>query len=458
MRPRTKIQVRIAGLQAKLPNLTTKQHRWAFKDCLPHKAFRLKSGRTGCLDCGHVWHEECELISLIEIECPKCLTMLKVENTRKTNHTEHTFFAIIDVVEEFQVNRFFEIYKYYTVGKEPREYIKEVVTHWLRPNEKDEVVACLRNGWSGNFGYDAQIRDRRTMHEYNLYAIHTYPEMKFLPIYRRNGFKGKFHGVTPYDMFKGLLNDPKTETLLKAKQYSLLEHRHTRGNKIDRYWKSIKICMRNKFIVKDATSWFDYLALCDYFHIDTLKAENICGKDIHKKHNELVARKRIIDARIEAERAIQREEQRLKDAAYRVEKYEKDKLKYVQDKEAYFDLLFTDEDLKIYVLKSLDEFKEEADAHKHCVHTNRYYSKAHSLILSAQINGIRTETVEVDIDKFRINQSRGLNNNNTEYHDRIVALVEKNMHQIRKVTKQLRKAEEHPLKEFDNLLQEQHAA
>ena len=457
MRPRSKIQLRVAGLQSALPKITTQQHQWAFKECVAHKAFRLKSGRTGCLDCGHVWNEECALISVIEIECPKCNTTLRVENTKKLKHTEHALFAIIDVVEEFQVTRFFELYKHSKIGEKPREYLHEVATHWLRPGEKDELFACLRN-WSGGFGYDLQLRDRRLIREYNLYAKHLYPETKFLPIYKRNGFKGKFHGVTPYDMFTHLLKDSKTETLLKARQYSLFENRHKRESFVHRYWKSIKICMRNKFIVKDATTWFDYLVLCDYFRIDVLKAENICCKDIHKKHNELVARKRIIDARIEAERALQREEQRLKDAAYRAEKYEKDKLKYIQDKEAYFNLLFTDEDLKIYVLKSLDEFKEEAEAHKHCVHTNRYYSKEHSLILSAQISGIRTETVEVDLDRFKINQSRGLNNNNTEYHDRIIALVEKNMHQIRKVTKQLRKAEEHPLKEFDNLLQEQHAA
>lgn len=67
----------------------------------------------------------------------------------------------------------------------------------------------------------------------------------------------------------------------------------------------------------------------------------------------------------------------------------------------------------------------------HCIWTNSYYLKENSLILSATIDGQRIETVEVDLRTLKVVQSRGVCNSNTEYHDRIIALVESNAEQIR---------------------------
>ena len=42
------------------------------------------------------------------------------------------------------------------------------------------------------------------------------------------------------------------------------------------------------------------------------------------------------------------------------------------------------------------------------------------------------ETVEVSLTTFKVVQSRGVCNSNTEYHDRIISLVESNAELIRK--------------------------
>lgn len=68
----------------------------------------------------------------------------------------------------------------------------------------------------------------------------------------------------------------------------------------------------------------------------------------------------------------------------------------------------------------------------HCVWANAYYLKENSLILSATIGRQRIETVEVDLQTLKVVQSRGVCNSNTEYHDRIVNLVNSNMDLIRK--------------------------
>ena len=65
----------------------------------------------------------------------------------------------------------------------------------------------------------------------------------------------------------------------------------------------------------------------------------------------------------------------------------------------------------------------------HCV--ERYHDKSDSLILSARIADRRVETVEVSLSRLQVVQSRGACNRNTEYHDRIVRLVNDNMSLVR---------------------------
>ncbi|EKC68538.1 hypothetical protein OBE_04878, partial [human gut metagenome] len=49
------------------------------------------------------------------------------------------------------------------------------------------------------------------------------------------------------------------------------------------------------------------------------------------------------------------------------------------------------------------------------------------LILSATIDGKRIETVEVSLSKLTVVQSRGVCNQNTKHHTRIINLVNRNM-------------------------------
>lgn len=110
---------------------------------------------------------------------------------------------------------------------------------------------------------------------------------------------------------------------------------------------------------------------------------------------------------------------------------EKDKENYIRKKAVFFNLALTDGLLVIKVLQSVDEFLEEGKAMHHCVYTNEYYNQDNTLILSARIDGKRIETVELSLDTFKVVQSRGVCNSNTEYHDRIINLVESNAELIR---------------------------
>lgn len=99
----------------------------------------------------------------------------------------------------------------------------------------------------------------------------------------------------------------------------------------------------------------------------------------------------------------------------------------------YFGLQFTDGTIVVSVLDSVLAHYQEGDAMHHCVGSKSYYLNPASLIMSARINGKRIETIELSLSSFKIVQSRGLQNKATEYHDRIIALVKKNVKQVRRL-------------------------
>ena len=65
---------------------------------------------------------------------------------------------------------------------------------------------------------------------------------------------------------------------------------------------------------------------------------------------------------------------------------------------------FSDGEIRIKVLDSVEAIRQEGEAMHHCVFTNEYYLKADSLILSATIDGKRIETIEVSLKRMEVVQ------------------------------------------------------
>ena len=113
-----------------------------------------------------------------------------------------------------------------------------------------------------------------------------------------------------------------------------------------------------------------------------------------------------------------------------------DEERFKELKSKFFGIRFTDGAIQVHVLESVQEHLEEGVSMHHCVFDNAYYLKENSLILSATIEGKRIETIEVNLDTLKVVQSRGVCNQNTEYHDQIVNLVNANKRLIRQRMRQ----------------------
>lgn len=422
MRPKTKMQKEIVGLSRNLPEITRTQIEYAFKHCFTHFSYRTKNGVVNdCMECGHRWESKTPQVDSVHgCTCPKCGEKLQTKDTRLRTYKASNYFCILTTCRQYQVVRYFYISKKCKVGESAKFQIREVVQRWVSPQGHVETRARLRAPfcyYSDVWSLDSSMELRRNY--YNIPAQCLYNRKKIIPELKRNGFTGDFYGITPVDLFTAILNDSKKETLLKSGQTPMLRYSINANLKIDTYWQSIKICIRNGYIIEDASLWTDYIDLLMYFGKDTNNAKYVCPKNLKQEHDRFLEKKRKIVVREELKRKI---EDAIKSEAL-----------YVEQKGRFFGLSFTDGEILVKVIESVVEFAEEGIAMHHCVFDNKYYLKEGSLILSATIEGKRIETVEVSLDTMKVVQSRGVCNSDTEYHKRIVDLVNKNIHLIQKV-------------------------
>lgn len=423
MKPRTKIQKEVMHLSKRLPKITEIQRQYAFHHSFEHIGRRSAKGIITCGECGHQWQGNGALAdTLCSCTCPHCGMELKVHTTRKRIFKENEYFSIITACKGYQVIRFFFAKAYYKIGQAAEYSIYEVAQRWIAPNGKFETIAKLR-GISFIY-YDlwqeySPMEIRRNHHVYDITPACTYPRVRIIPELKRNGFKGEFHNLQPFELFCELLKNNQAETLIKTGQYSLLSYFIRYSSKsIATYWNAIRIATRSKYIVEDAGIWCDYIDLLRYFNKNTNNPKYICPADLKAEHDRLVQKKM---ERLERERIEQQKHKALENER-----------KFQELKAKFFGISFTDGTIQVRVLESVAEFLEEGTAMHHCVFTNTYYLKPDSLILSACIDGKRIETIEVSLKTLKVLQSRGVCNKNTEYHDRIIELVNKNKRLIRK--------------------------
>jgi len=346
---------------------------------------------------------------------------LEALRTRKSVFRDMEYFSIVTTCKRYQVIRFFSVKSRHKAGK-PAEYsVFEVVQRWIAPDGKTTTFARLR-GMSlfyydlWNECSDMEVRKSQELRAYDIDPVCTYPRQHFIPELKRNGFKGEYHNILPYDLFKAILSDSKAETLLKAGQYPMLRHYLQSSFDISKYWASIKICIRNGYTIADGSMWRDTIDLLRHFGKDTNSPKYVCPADLKSEHDRLVEKR---NRQKERERT---EEQRRKAI--------EDEKQYLKAKGIFFGLVFADSLIRVKVIESVEEMIEEGRQMHHCV--GGYHNRENSLILSATIDGRHIETIEVSLKTFEVVQSRGVCNSNTEYHDRIIKLVNDNISLIRK--------------------------
>ena len=416
MKPRNKFEQAVLAQSKYLRPITKAQRQWAFRECIEHYAYRLPKGKTTCMDCGHSW----QMIEPTEhCTCPLCGAGLEVTTTRARKLKQRQYFTVLTTSGGYQVLRMYLLIAGMEKGYQASSSVMEIGQYWWDERGRQSIVAVQRTmgHYIDSFAYYSPMAIRRDNEAYRFVArCPLCPKVKLSDTLKRNGFEGKCYGIAPTSLIPALLTDSRAETLLKAGRTEHLRYFLSRARTIDEYWPAYKITLRRGYDITDIALWCDYVAMLRRLGKDTHNAHYVCPEDLQQAHNEL---HRKLRARQERE---QEEHKR--------QKAQEDEARFQKLKAPFFGVAFTDGTIQVRVLESVQEYIEEGQALHHCVFTNEYHLKEKSLILSARIEGKRVETIEVSLETMQVIQCRGLQNKNTEYHERIIELVHQNMKQI----------------------------
>jgi len=366
MKPQTILQKQVIQLSSKLKPITPEQEQWAYTHCLDKYAFRSRK-TLFCLECGSSWKEEGSLAaSIIGADCPKCGSHLKL---RESLHRDSAYLSILTTHKGMQVERMFYVVKDFKKNQKAQCWLCEVMQHWVDPSGNITTLAKNVNGLSHYYDqwiFHSELEVRSNSYKFSLrcdiipFKIH--PERKILPLLKRNGFKGYFYGFAPHKLFSTILRKPIAETLLKAGQIPMLQLYAKSSSNIENYWSSIKICIRNGYLINDPSTWEDYIDVLKHFGKDIHNPKYTCPENLVKAHDIQVRKKRYLDNR---KKLIELKEQ-----------MEIDQQLYSEQKGKFLDLHFCKGNITIKPLASVKEFMQEGSELNHCLFTNAYHKNA----------------------------------------------------------------------------------
>ena len=182
-------------------------------------------------------------------------------------------------------------------------------------------------------------------------------------------------------------------------------------------WQSIRVALRHGYHWdnrQEIDDWCDMIHDLEYLGLDTRSPHYICPARLDEAHQHWIEKAQ-----------SKRTWERIQEEKKEVQAYEPT---FYENRKMFLDMMFTDGEITIQIIPTAMGIKEEGIAMHHCV--GGYYNRPNSLILSAKVDGKRVETIEVGLDSYTLKQSRGLQNKSTEYHERIVKLMEDNMQEI----------------------------
>ena len=431
MKPKTALQKQVAGLSATLRPITTKQQKWAYRNCVEHFAYRTKRGTLTCSDCGHVWKSTDSILcdTIAGCKCPHCGAELKVRNTLRRKDEQTQYFSVITAHKGFQVIRVAQIKAISHKGEPRKVYYIEVVQRWISPKGKVTDMALLR-GMSFNYcdcwSYwsDMEVRTYNRLYDEVCTWGDVYPRIKVIPQLKRNGFKGDFYGISSVRLFKALLADPRMETLMKAGEIEEMKYFLANPDNANEFWASYLIAKRHCYHINNIGMWCDYLRMLKNLGKDLRNPKNICPEDFIEAHDGL-------SRKIEDRRRREREDAERRRAEERLLREKENEEQFKALKSKFFGLVISDNEISVKVLESIEEYCQEGNTQHICVFSSSYYLKKNTLVLSARIGDTIIETVEVDLQTLKVVQCHGKYNKDTEYHDRIIELVNSNARLIK---------------------------
>lgn len=428
MKPTTKLEKEVTWISSHLLPPSMEQIEDAKQKMFPAKAYYTKKNGYSCLECGHNFR----VPDMDEktIVCPHCKKALMVERTRKHRETICKFYMLIQTVyhndTQFVVQRLYEFNKILRKSEASRYSILEISEHYTTTEK--QVCLGLPLNYFGKWNYSCEMSIKRK-HKYPSYyggswnSYHVEPDYycfeSVAPVLERNGFRKKFHNFYPQPFVRLLMTNPNFEKLYKMGGDRFLDYYE------EDILQQLKIVKRHSYRIYDPGIWVDTIRLLRSLNMDDRNPRYVCPTDLAAFHNELVAKKRRKDKKL-------REEAQRRADLEKLGREKKIADEYVKRIARFLQLSIQDEMIQITPIQTVYDVYLEGQAMHHCVYECGYYKKPDVLLLTARTHsGTRVETIEVNLEKYQVMQSRGVSNSNTEHHERILKLLSENMDKIK---------------------------
>lgn len=434
MKAKTNEEKRIVKLNEKLKKPNKKILDWAFKSCFKRLGILYKSGQVNCLECGYTWKNTLQDLQekVISYQCPNCNAKLNVKNNKynKVNDrtsTQFSSFGIIEIVEDCQVVRCFKITAKYKVKTLPNVKYYEIGRMFINSIGKSFYIGRYKTSYFyETYSNSFEFRKKSSL----FLPYYFYPVFDLTPALTMRGLKIQEHKDLIFNnahfLFSDLINYSFIETLLKANYLSLVNYsvgNTQRINQIKKYWPSIKLMIKNNQFIGSKNwiiNWYDYLGLLKFFNKDLLNLKYISPNDLDKAHQKYLEKHRIFQHK----KKVQELKAQLK----------KDDKIYQQRFAKFFSLNLVRDDISVKVISSAEQVMYYGNVLKHCIFSKEYHLKKDSLLLIAFYKNKPIETIEFDLCDWKISQSRGWQNKESEYHYDIVNLVNDNINVIKKLS------------------------
>lgn len=405
MKARTEYQRTVLRLSNSLRPLSEARKKDAQNKCGIIYSSRWESW---CACCGHVFPAHEINGDNPEARCPHCGALCKLEySPRKQVSKERYYYTVLEVRGENQVIRNYLAERFTRKGKEPAFSVSEAFRVFISPKGEKAVMARPVMGLSvyydaWRFGEPMALRDPSHARYQSYGDIGR--GIRLMPELHRRHIKALWPDDNPGKQIIALLKYPTYETLFKAKEEHLSNLWLYHGYKeyIESYWASIKVALRHgfKFDSDDkARTWMDMVRMMRNNGYDLLNPLNVAPGNLQAKHDEALRRDR---RRIELQRKI--------DEANRAKALSDEKnvlnVEYRKRLGNMLNVVISVGDLTIRPLQNILEFYNEGTEMHHCVYSNHYYDRPHTVIFAVRKGDERVSTLEWDTSTLRIIQNR----------------------------------------------------
>jgi hypothetical protein len=337
------------------------------------------------------------------------------------------YFTITEKKKEFNIARLYRVYEYRGIYLFV-EIVRKIGDYYFaKMRECYNSYTCY-----DTFSFSSDIELKENSSSKYGYHIGDLFDLSYFIRERHGGKRIKCVKMKPQKLAR-IISIPYGETLYNRGEddiiRKLIYYPYTKE-----FLSSIRIAKKHGFVFTEENiyEWFDMVYSIIRTKNDNHNPKFVAPADLNSTHNFFIKK---LEKKIEKDRRHREELAQIREEKKELAKLEKEKKEnrsYVRRRKCFFNLIISDKSFDIHVLRDVAEFFEEGKEMCHCVFSCGYYKKEDSLILSCRDkSGNRVETIEVDLQTFKVTQCYGKYDRFTKYHKQILQLMKKQMYKIR---------------------------